>query len=208
MASAADSLELLPAVELGLDLGGIIGAENVLGDGAAIDQRGGAALEGDALHDAVLIGRSLNGVLVRVGEIVDAESGDVLGEVGVGILLDVVGFGQEQVDLLIVGRGGLVEQGRVQLVLIGVVVARGDDPVDGHAFGNGVVLLKEALELLVPGVDVEDLAFGGRGLGSGSLGGGSLCSGSRSSLLAAGAERKHHDEGQKHCDELFHFFSS
>ena len=180
---------------------------------AAIDQRGGAALEGDALHDAVLIGRGLNGVLVRVGEIVDAESGDVLGEVGVGILLDVVGFGQEQVDLLIVGRGGLVEQGRVQLVLIGVVVARGDDPVDGHAFGNGVVLLKEALELLVPGVDVEDLAFGGRGLGSGSLcsgsfGGGSFGSGSRSSLLAAGAERKHHDEGQKHCDELFHFFSS
>ena len=196
-------VELIPAVHQGLNGGGIIGAQHVLGYGAAVDQRGGAALEGNALHNTAGVRGGLHGVLVGVGEVGHAHGGDVLGVVAVHVLLDVVGLSQEHVDLLVVGGGGLVQQSLIQLLLVGAVVAGGDDPVDGHAFGNGVVLLEEALELLVPGVDVQDLAFGGsfgsRGLGSGFLG---LALGGLG--LTAGAEGQNHHEREKQCDDLFH----
>ena len=80
----------------------------------------------------------------------------------------------------------LVQQSCVQSILVSAVVRGNDDPVDSDAFGNGVVLLKEALELFVPCVDVENLSFGFIGESGGD------------------AQREHHDQNQKHCDGLFH----
>ena len=213
---SGDSVELVPAVQLGLNLSGIIGAQDVLGDGAAIDQSGGAALEGDTLDSAVGVGSGLHSVLIGVGEIGDAQSLNVLGELGIGVLQDVVSLSQEHIDLLVVSDIGLVQQSLVQLVLINAAVRGVDDPVDGDAFGNGVVLLEEALELLVPSVDVEDLAFlggSGFGSGSGSLGsGGSLSLGSLgssgSAAAATGGQAQNHNQSQQHCHQFFHVFSS
>ena len=206
---SGDSVELVPAVQLGLNLSGIIGAQDVLGDGAAIDQSGGAALEGDTLDSAVGVGSGLHSVLIGVGEIGDAQSLNVLGELGIGVLQDVVSLSQEHIDLLVVSDIGLVQQSLVQLVLINAAVRGVDDPVDGDAFGNGIVLLEEALELLVPGVDVEDLAFlGGSGFGGGGSGGslslGGLGSGG-SGGTAAGSQTQNHDESQQQGDCFFHF---
>ena len=185
-----DSVELVPAVESGLNLGGIIGAENVLGDGAAIDQSGGAALEGDTLHNAVGIRSGLNRVGIGVGEIGDTESLDILCGIGIDILQNVVGLGQEHIDLVIGSGAVLIHQGFVELLLVGAVVTGGDDPVDGYAFGNGVVLLKEALELFVPGVDVEDFTL-------------VIC---ESGAAADGEQREDHNECKCKCDDLFHGF--
>ena len=156
-----DFIELGPVGQGLLDFCGVVGAQHVLGDGPAVDEGGGAALEGNALHDAALIGGTLDGVLVGVGEIGDAEGGHVLGAAGVGVLGDVVGFGQEQVDLVVVGSTGLSHQGLVQLFLISAAVTGGNDPVHGHTIGDLVILLEEALEFFVPCVDVENLSFGG-----------------------------------------------
>ena len=221
-----DSIELVPAVQQFLDLGGIVGAQNVLGDGAAINESCRAALEGDTLDHAGSVGRCLHGVGIGVGEVGHAEGGDVLRDGRLGVLLDVVGLSQEQVDLVVGGSVLLIEQRLVELVLIGAVGARSDDPVNGHAFGNGVILLKEALELFVPGIDVEDLAFFGSGLLSGFLGFGGFrlavlglgrlgrfrgSGGCVGFLCGARAARKHSREHQ-HCKDqrkiLFHVHSS
>ena len=218
-----DSIELVPAVQQFLDLGGIVGAQNVLGDGAAVNEGRRAALEGDALDHAGRVGRSLHGVGIGVGEVGHAEGGDVLRDGRLGVLLDVVGLSQEQVDLVVGGSVLLIEQGLVELVLIGTVGARSDDPVDSHALGNGVIFLKEALELFVPGIDVENLAFLGSGFFGGSLfGGGGFFSlgrlgrfrgsgGRVGFLCGARAARKHCREHQ-HCKDqrkiLFHVHSS
>ena len=218
-----DSIELVPAVQQLLDLGGIVGAQNVLGDGAAVNQSRRAALEGYALNDAGSIRRSLHGICIGAGEIGHAEGGDVLRDGRLGILLDVVGLSEEQVDLVVCRSVLLIEKSLVELVLIGAIGARGDDPVDGHAFGNGVVLLKEALELFVPGVDVEDLAFLGSGFRGGCLFGGGVFvglgrlsrirgSGGRvGRRFLAGAACKHsceHQNCKKQRKILFHLNSS
>ena len=204
-------VELAPVGQGGLDFGGIIGAQNVLGDGTAVNQSSGAALEGNALNGAVGIGSGLHSVSVSVGEIGDAQRLDILGVIGVGVLLDVVGLGQEQVDLVVIGSGGLSLQGLVQLLLISTAIAGGDDPVYGDTFGNGVVLLEEALELFVPGVDVEDLAFRssgfrGRRFGGGGSGGsgGSRGLSSGGGGLATGAQGKNHSQCKDQRQCLFH----
>lgn len=69
--------------------------------------------------------------------ILEADGVDAHGGVGVDVLADVVGLGQEHVDLLVVSGIGLVEQGLVQLLLVDAAVAGVDDPVDGHALGHG-----------------------------------------------------------------------
>ena len=198
-------IEFVPVGQGLLDFCGIIGAQDILCDGAAVDQRGGAALEGDTLDDAVGIGSALHGVSIGIGEVGNAQLGDILGEVGAGVLLDVVSFGQEQVHLVVSGGIFLVQQSLVQLFLVSAVVTGGNDPVDGDTFGNGVVLLEEALELLVPGIDVEHLALGG--LFGGSLGLGIVClrcgsgcgrGGGCGLLRAAGTQCKDHGQRKDH----------
>ena len=218
-----DSIEFVPAVQQLLDLGGIVGAQNVLGDGAAINESCRAALEGDTLDHAGSVGRCLHGVGIGVGEVGHAEGGDVLRDGRLGVLLDVIGLSQEQVDLVVGGSVLLIEQGLVELVLIGTVGARSDDPVDSHALGNGVIFLKEALELFVPGIDVEDLAFLGSGFCGGCLFGGGVFvglgrlsrirgSGGRvGRRFLAGAACKHsceHQNCKKQRKILFHLNSS
>ena len=221
-----DSIELVPAVELFLNLGGIVGAQNVLGDGAAVNESCRAALEGDTLDHAGSVGRCLNGIFIGVGEVSHAESGDVLRHGRLSVLLDVVGLREEQVDLFVGGSVLLIEERFVELVLIGAVCARGDDPVDSHALGNGVIFLKEALELFVPGIDVENLAFFGSGLLSGFLGFGGFRlavlglgrlgrfrgSGGRVGFLCGARTARKHCREHQHCKDqrkiLFHVHSS
>ena len=124
-----------------------------------------------------------------------------------------VNFQQEHVDLLVGRNIVLIQQRLVQLVLVSAAVVGGDDPVDGDAFGNFVVLLKEALELFVPCVDVEDLAFRGRLFGLGvvvgdrSGGSGGVVSGSLGFFGLAGTAGDHgqrHNQHQQHSEQLFH----
>ncbi len=66
-------VELVPIGDGGLDLGGIVGAQHVLGNGAAVNHSGGAALEGHALHHAAGVGSRLDRIGIGVGEVGDAE---------------------------------------------------------------------------------------------------------------------------------------
>ena len=73
-------VELVPAAQRGLDLGRVIGAEDGLGDGAAIDEAAGASLPGNALEDALGVGHDVLGVLVHLGHVALGEA-DVLDDV-------------------------------------------------------------------------------------------------------------------------------
>ena len=197
--------ELVPVGQGLLDFCGIIGAQDILCDGAAVDQRCGAALEGDTLDDAVGIGSGLHGVGVGIGKIGNAQLGNILGSIGFGEVLDEVSLGQEQVHLVVSGGIFLVQQSLRNLFRVSAAIIGGNDPVDGDTFGNGVVFLKEALELLVPGIDVEHLALGG--LFGGSLGLGIVClrcgsgcgrGGGCGLLRAAGTQCKDHGQRKDH----------
>ena len=61
-----DSVKLVPRIQHRLYLSRIVGAQHVRGDGAAINQSCGAALEGYALEHAVRIGCGLYGVGVHL----------------------------------------------------------------------------------------------------------------------------------------------
>ena len=107
-------LEGVPVLDLLADHGGVVGAEDVLGDVAPVDKQTGAALPGGAALHAVLVGGRRLGERVLVGQVgvrVDAQVGQRHGHVGVG-------------------GGGLVQQSFVQFLLVDAVLVGVDDPVD------------------------------------------------------------------------------
>src|SRR5699024_2129922 len=128
-------LEGVPVLDLLADHGGVVGAEDVLGDVAPVDKQTGAALPGGAALHAVLVGGRRLGERVLVGQVgvrVDAQVGQRHGHVGVGVgvLIHIVGLGQEDVNLVVRRGGGLVQQSFVQFLLVDAVLVGVDDPVD------------------------------------------------------------------------------
>ena len=170
-------LQGIPILGLFAHSGGVVGAESVQGDVPAVDQQAGAALPGGAALHAVGVrsGGLGEGVLVgQVGVGVDAQVGQGHGHVrsGVGVFVNVVRLGQEDVHLVVGGAGGLVQQGLVQLLLVDAVLVGVDDPVDlgavlqggDGAVGRGALHFgvdgfQPGAELVVPAVDVDDLAL-------------------------------------------------
>src|SRR5699024_4528792 len=91
---------------------------------------------------------------------------------GVGVFVNVVRLGQEDVHLVVGGAGGLIQQGFVQLLLVDAVLVGVDDPVDLGAVlqGGDVAVGRGALhfrvdefqpgaEVILPAVDVVGLAL-------------------------------------------------
>jgi len=179
-------VELIPIAQCSLDFGGIIGAQHILGDAAAVGKQAGGRLPGGALLDAIN-GDDVLGVLVLVLQVVIGQADvalDVQRVLGVDVLQRVVSLDQEDVDLVIIGGAVLLQQGFVQLVLVVVVVVGVDGPFHGHAvvqFGGGlivghrddagVVIVEAGLELVVPAPDIQDLALLGGIIGGGFCGG-------------------------------------
>ena len=156
---SCNSCIFVPIGEGFLHFSGVICSENVLRDGTAINQSCRAALEGDTLYTAVSVGCSLHGIIVGIGKVCYAKSFNILCCIGIGVLDDVVGLSKEHIDFFVIGSICLIKQSFIESCLISTAVIRNNDPVYGDAFGNFVVLLKEAFELLVPCVNVEDFAF-------------------------------------------------
>ena len=186
-----------------LHLGGVVGAQNILGNAAAVCEQAGRCLPCGAALAAVHRDDVL-GILVLTGQIGigQADVGlDIQNVVRIHILQRVVGLDQENIDLVIVGGAVLTQQCFVQLVLIVVVLVGVDGPLDGGAVLQGggglvrcdlgnfrIVVVEAALELVVPAPDVQHLA-GGRGAGSGCAGCGSGRSGAGGSGgTAAGSQ--------------------
>ena len=122
-----------------LHLGGVVGAQNILGDAAAVCEQAGRCLPCGAALAAVHRDDVL-GVLVLAGQIVvgQADVGlHIQNVVGIYILQRVVGLDQENIDLVIVGGAVLTQQCFVQLVLIVVVLVGVDGPLDGGAVLQG-----------------------------------------------------------------------
>ena len=208
------SVELVPAVQLCLHFCGIRGSQDILSDGAAVDQCGRAALEGNTLHDAGSVRCGLDRVLVRVGEIRDAQRGDILRRVSINILQNVISLCEEHIHFIVVGSIFLIQQSFIKLLLISAVVAGGDDPVHGDAVRNLVIFLKESLELFVPGVNIEYLSLGVLCCGSFRLfrsGSRSFrgcrrcgsCSGCGSGASSAGTQNSCGCQNRKNCGKPF-----
>ena len=156
---------------------------------------GGAALA--AVHaDNIL------GVLVLTSQIGIGQADvcfDIQRVIGIHILQCVVSLDQEDIYLVIIGGGVLIQQGLIQLVLVVVVLVGVDGPLDdgavvqggGGLIGRdlldlGVIIVETALELIVPAPDVQDLAAGGKSLGSSrGRSGSSTGSGSRAGRRTA-----------------------
>ena len=153
----------------------VVGAQDGLGDGAAVDQHAGGGLVAQSPDLTVGAGHGLQGVAVLVGDVRvgNPQLGD--GERHIDLRIDifqgVVRFHQEHVDPVVGGHPALLEQRLVQLLLVDAVLGGVDDPVDlgavlqiGDGFvvreplHLGVILVELALELLVPHIDVQDLA--------------------------------------------------
>ena len=157
----------------------IVGAQDRLGDGAAVDQHAGGGLIAQAPDLAVRGPHGVQGVAVLVGDVRvrDAQLGDGHGDVGlrVDIFQRVVGLHQVHVHPLVSGDPVLLQQRLVQLLLVDPVLGGVDVPVDLRAVfqvGDGFVVGKVVdlrvvgvefpLELVVPDVDVEDFTLHAR----------------------------------------------
>ena len=209
-------VELIPVGHSGGDGLGIIGTQNGLGDRAAVDQHTGGGLVAQTADLAVGGGHGLQGVLVLVRHVrrSDAQLGDGQSHIhiGINVLQGIVGLHQEHIDLLIGGGGCLLGQSLVQLLLVNAVLVGVDDPMDlgavlqvgdglvvGELLHLGVVGVELLLELLVPHIDVEDLAavvgF------AGCSGGVTLISGTlaASGTAAAAAAEKSKDHQRRKC---------
>ena len=167
-------VELIPIAQLRLNLIGIVGAQHVLGDGAAVGEQARGRLPGHALEHAVGGGDFL-GIGILIGQVLIGQA-DVGAHVqcvgGIDIFEGVVGFDEEDVDFF-VGRGVFLrKQGGVQLILVVVVRVGVDGPFHkgavvegggGFIFGDflhlGIKVVEAALEFVIPAPDVEHLAL-------------------------------------------------
>ena len=137
---------------------------------------GGAALA--AVHaDNIL------GVLVLTSQIGIGQADicfDIQRVIGIHILQCVVSLDQEDIHLVIIGGGVLIQQGLIQLILVVVVLVGVDGPLDNGAIFQGgggfilsdggdlgVIVIEAALELVVPAPDIQHLALSCRSSGSG-----------------------------------------
>ena len=213
-------LQGVPVLDLFAHSGGIIGAEDVLGDVPAVDQQARAALPGGTALHTVLVGRGGTGKGVLVGQVgvgVNAQIGQRHGHVsvGIGVFKDVVGLRQEDVHLVVRGGGSLVQQGFIQLLLVDPVLVGVDDPVDlgavfqggDGAVGRGALHLgvngfQPGAEFVVPAVDVDDGALCGSRLTAGLAGGiGSTGCAAAAGSQQACADRRSHQQGN---NSFFH----
>ena len=208
-------VELVPAIGSRTDGGGdgigVVGAEDLLGDGAAVDERAAGGLIAQAHHLAVLgPGADVHGVLGDVGGLdirghVDAQvliGGGIVSGVALGVLQDKRGLGA--VHIRGVGaasgqslvQGGLVsavgggDDGGFDLILLGKIRTAGQELVDhlGYLVGEG------------PEVQ-HGLAAGGAPAGASVAGAGASVAGA---AAAGGQGEQHHGCQKKREDFLFH----
>ena len=167
-------IELIPVGQVGLHFGGIIGAQNILGNAAAVCKQTGSCLPGGAALAAVHTNDVL-GVLVLASQIVIGQADvrlDIQNVIGIHILQSIISLDQEDVDLVVISSAVLTQQGFVQLVLIVVVLVGIDGPLHNGAILQGggglvgcdlgnfrIVVVEAALELIVPAPDVQHLAL-------------------------------------------------
>ena len=167
-------VELIPIAQRGLNLGRVIGAQHILGDGAAVGKQARGCLPCGALLHAIH-GNDVLGVLVLILEVIIGQA-DILLDIqrifGIHIFQRVVRLDQEDVDLVIGSGAVLLEQGLVQLILVVVVIVGVDGPlygdtviqrrgglVGGNLLDAGVIVVEAGLEFIVPAPDVQDLAL-------------------------------------------------
>ena len=153
----------------------VVGAQDGLGDGAAVDQHSGGGLVAQSPDLTVGAGHGLQGVAVLVGDVrvgdPQLRDGERHIDLRVDIFQGVVRLHQEHVNPVVGGHPALLEQRLIQLLLIDAVLGGVDNPVnlgavlqigDGFVVRKplypGVILVELALKLLVPHVDVQDLA--------------------------------------------------
>ena len=202
-------VELIPVGQVGLHFGGVIGAQHLLGNAAAVcEQTRGSLPSGAAL--AAVHRNDILGVLVLTGQIGIGQANillDIQNVVGVHILQSVVSLDQENVDFVIIGSGVLIQQSLVQLVLVVVVLVGVDGPLHGGAVLQGggglvgcdlldlrIVVVEAALELIIPAPDVQHLAAFCGSLGSG-------CRGSRSCRGSSSAGGRRTTTGSQSCTD-------
>ena len=133
---------------MALHLGGIIGAQHFLGDAAAVCEQTGGRLPGGAALAAVHADNIL-GVLVLTGQIGIGQADvclDIQCVIGIHILQCVVSLDQEDIYLVIIGGGVLIQQGLIQLILVVVVLVGVDGPLDTVPSFRVVVDLSSAME--------------------------------------------------------------
>ena len=182
MSLCSHVIELIPVGQIALNLGRVIGAKNILCDTATVCEQARSRLPGGATLAAVHR-NDVFGILILVGEVLVGQP-DILFDIqsitGINVLQCIVGFNQEDVDLVIIGSGILAQQSLIQLVLVVVVgvgvdrpfyncaVLQGSGGLVGSDFGNfWIVVVEAALKLIVPAPDVQHLTSGGA---SGSCG--------------------------------------
>ena len=169
-----DLVELIPIAQAGLHLGGIVRAEHILGDGAAIGEQTRSRLPSNALEHAVgrrdILRVLILAVQIAVGQ---ADVGaDIQRVRRIHIFERVVGLDEEHVDLVVIGGGFLREERFVQLILVVVVGVRVDRPLDDGAVVQGcgglvfrnfldfrIVGIEAGLEFVVPAPDVQHAAL-------------------------------------------------
>ena len=157
---------LCPRIESSLYLIRIICTENVLSYRSSVDKSGRAALEGYALDLAVAVGSSIYSVLILCGHLAYADTGYIECVIGICVLKNVVSFCKEHINLVSCGSSSVSLESLVELILVNTAVGRIDGPYDllaveclSSCIIAGHILFKEALELFVPSIDVEGVAF-------------------------------------------------
>ena len=168
-------IELLPAgADLRGDLVGVIGAEDVLGDGAAVDESAARCLEAEAHQLAVGVGADVHGVLGDAGLFQFGIHVDAQVLIGQGVLAGVaLGVFQHESRLgaVDVGRFGAAGSQRlIQSRLIGAVGGGDDGGFD--LIAEIGMLLQELLDhggdLVGEGPQVDGFRSSGGGVGVGA----------------------------------------
>ena len=160
--------EGIPVLDSFLNRFRIIRSKDVFRRLTVVNQTGRACLPGRTLDVSVFILDDILRVIKLIRQICirDAKICKVHGHIAVDILQSIVSFHQEDIDLVIRRSIRISWQNRVKVVLIGIVITRGDCPLNGditdlarriiNLLISGVMILHAALELFVPCLNVKD----------------------------------------------------
>ena len=205
-------VELLPAVAPRADGRpdgvGVVGAEDLLGNGAAVDERAAGGLIAQAHHLAVVgPGADVHGVLGDVGGLdipghVNAQvliGGGIVGGVALGVLHDERGLGAVHIR----GVGAAAGQGLVQGGLVGAVGGGDDGGLDLILFGKvrtaGQELVDHLGHLVGESPEIQ------HGLAAGGAPAGAAVTRAGTGAAAAGGQgEQHHGCQKERRDFLFH----